>query len=98
MKTSEFLYWANMPEEDKQGKFMTFGALRESHLEQFVECMSLIESADYIMVPLDQVELIRNEWLLDVHHLAVAVVDVPFMTINKDMIVANVKHLDKEWC
>lgn len=98
MELRRFMYWANMPDEEKRGKFMSFnGGLSELQLEGFIGNMSMVESADYIIVPLDQIDLCRQPWLKDVISNAVSVIDVPYMFINSDVMVSNVRDFEEEW-
>ena len=95
MRQREFNYWANMPDEDKQGKFMCFQNLTVSETDLFVDNMTLVESADCIMVPLDQIDMVRLSWLASVIFKAVTVIDVPYMYLNSDVMVSNVQDLER---
>lgn len=97
MDTRNYLFFANMADEDKIGKFMAFSGISEEAYEDLCMNVPVVGTNDYFIVPLDCLDLVCNPWMIDYMENAVAMLDLPFMVQNTDLIVCNAKDLDREW-
>jgi len=93
MEYTTFVYWSNMTDEDKRGKFMALEGLSATMYEDIISMLPAVGTPSYLMVPLDCFDLIRNEWLIDVRHNAVEVIDVKWIKNYTNLSACNFKSL-----
>jgi len=93
MEYTTFVYWASMTDEDKQGKFMAFEGLGHKVYDDIISTMPAVGTPEYLMVPLDCIDLIKEDWILNVRHNAVEVIDVKWIKNYTNLSACNFKSL-----
>ena len=94
----EFMYWANMADEDKKGKFMVFTGATDEFYEDVCSMVCVVGTPQYFVVPLDCIDVVRlpsdmtNEFI----NCYVTVLDVPHVHANRDITICNELDWDDE--
>ena len=93
MEYTTFVYWSNMADEDKKGKFMAFEGLPYHKYEDIISMLPAAGTNEYLMVPLDCINIVKNDWLIEVRHFAVEVIDVKWIKNYTNLAACNFKSL-----
>ena len=93
MNYTEFMYWANLADEDKKGKFVAFKDLSEAKYEDIISMMPAVGTNDYLMVPLDCIDFVSEPWLANLNDNVVDVIDVDWLQQYPVLKACNLRSL-----